>query len=111
MNKSKIWIGLLVLFLSGVLIGSVGTRIYIRHKISGIFAGERPVIRDLFFRRLTRQLDLTAEQKEEIEQIADRAAEAFHTIPRAAVYRRRGLDSTPRCWRPRRDGNLLCRRR
>jgi hypothetical protein len=82
MNKSRIWIGLLVLFVSGVLIGSVGTRIYIRHKISGIFAGERPVIRDLFFRRLTRQLDLTAKQRQELEEIAGSASEEFHNLHR-----------------------------
>jgi hypothetical protein len=80
MSKWKIWVGLLVLFLSGVLIGSVGTRMYVRHKISGMFAKERPVIRDLFFRRLTRELDLSKEQRQEIEQIASRAAEKFHTL-------------------------------
>lgn len=80
MSKWKIWVGLLVLFLSGVLIGSVGTRMYVRHKISGMFAKERPVIRDLFFRRLTRELDLSKEQRREIEQIANRASEKFHTL-------------------------------
>jgi len=80
MSKWKIWVGLLVLFLSGVLIGSVGTRMYVRHKISGMFAKERPVIRDLFFRRLTRELDLSKEQRQEIEKIASRAAEEFHAL-------------------------------
>jgi len=82
MSKWKIWVGLLVLFLSGVLIGSLGTRMYVRHKISGMFAKERPVIRDLFFHRLTRELDLSKEQMQEIEQIASRAAEEFHALRR-----------------------------
>jgi len=82
MSRWKIWVGLLVLFLSGVLIGSVGTRMYVRHKISGMFAKERPVIRDLFFRRLTRELVLSEEQRQEIERIASRAAEEFHTLRR-----------------------------
>ena len=80
MGKWKIWAGLFVLFLSGVLIGSVGTRMYVSHKISGVLARDRPVIRDLFMRRLTRQLDLTTEQREEIERIAARVAEEFHTL-------------------------------
>ena len=80
MAKWKIWIGLLVLFASGVLIGSVGTRMYVRHRISGIFSGERLVIRDLFLRRLTHELDLSEEQREAVEQIASRAAENFHKL-------------------------------
>jgi hypothetical protein len=80
MAKWKIWVGLLVLLVSGVLIGSVGTRMYVRHKISGIFSQERPAFRNLFVRRLTRELDLTREQREEIEEIASRAAEKFHKL-------------------------------
>lgn len=80
MAKWKIWVGLLVLFVSGVLIGSVGTRMYVRHKLSGIFSRERPAVRNLFVRRLTRELDLTREQREEIEEIASSAAEKFHKL-------------------------------
>jgi hypothetical protein len=80
MAKWKIWVALLVLFVSGVLIGSVGTRMYVRHKLSGIFSRERPAVRNLFVRRLTRELDLTREQMEEIERIANRAAEDFHEL-------------------------------
>jgi len=80
MAKWKIWVGLLVLFGSGVLIGSVGTRMYVRHQISSIFSRERPAMRNLFVRRLTRELDLTREQREKIEEIASRAAEKFHKI-------------------------------
>jgi hypothetical protein len=82
MSKWKIWVGLLVLFVSGVLIGTVGTRMYVRHKISHMYTKERPVIRDVFFRRLTRQLDLSEEQRQEIERIASSAAEEFHALRR-----------------------------
>lgn len=80
MARWKIWIALLVLFASGVLIGSVGTRMYVRHKLSRIFARERPAVRNLFVRRLTRELDLSKEQREEIRDIASRAAEAFQKL-------------------------------
>ena len=80
MAKWKIWVGLLVLFASGVLIGSVGTRMYVRHQIAGIFSRERPVIRNLYLRRLTRELDLTKEQRRQIEEIADRVAEQFYAL-------------------------------
>lgn len=82
MAKWKIWAGILVLFASGVVIGSVGTRMVVRHKISGLVARERPVIRDLFLRRLTRELDLTKEQRREIETIANRTAERFQNLHR-----------------------------
>lgn len=80
MAKWKIWVALLVLFVSGLLIGSVGTRMYVRHKISSIYSRERPAVRNLFVRRLTRELDLTREQREKIEEIASRAAEKFHNL-------------------------------
>jgi Spy/CpxP family protein refolding chaperone len=80
MAKWKIWVALLVLFVSGVLIGSVGTRMYVRHKLSGIFSRERPPIQNMFVRRLTREIDLTREQRQEIEQVASRAAEKFHEL-------------------------------
>ncbi len=80
MAKWKIWVALLVLFVSGVLIGSVGTRMYVRHQLSSIFSRERPAIRNLFVRRLTRELDLTREQRQEIEEIASRAAEKFYDL-------------------------------
>jgi hypothetical protein len=80
MAKWKIWVALLVLLVSGVLIGSVGTRMYVQHKLSGIFTRERPAVRNLFVRRLTRELDLTREQRMEIEKIASRAAEKFHKL-------------------------------
>jgi hypothetical protein len=80
MGKWKIWVGLIVLFLSGVLIGGVATRMYVRYRISGVLAGKRPPIRDLFLRELTRELNLTEEQRQEMEQIASNAAEEFHTL-------------------------------
>ena len=88
MAKWKIWVALLVLFVSGVLIGSVGTRMYVQHKLSGIFSRDRPAVRNLFVRRLTHELDLTRVQREEIEEIASRAAEKFqklHTQHRSEV--------------------------
>ena len=80
MAKWKIWVALLVLFVSGVLIGNVGTRMYMQHKLSSIFSRERPAVRNLFVRRLTRELDLTREQREEIEEIASHAAEKFQEL-------------------------------
>ncbi len=80
MAKWKIWMGLLVLFASGVLIGGVGTRMYVRHQIAGIFSRERPFIRNLYLRRLTRELHLTKEQRREVEQVANRVAEQFYTL-------------------------------
>lgn len=80
MSRWKIWVGLVVLFLSGVLIGSVGTRMYVQQQISGILARERPAVRDLFLRRFTQSLDLSEEQRQEVEQIASLAAEKVQKL-------------------------------
>jgi len=82
LSKWKIWLGLVILFLSGVLVGGFGTRLYVRHRIANVLTGDRPMFRNLFLRHITRELDLTPEQQEQIERIAEGTAEDLHLLHR-----------------------------
>lgn len=80
MSKWKIWLGLVVVFASGVLIGSVGTRLYLRHRITQVMSGERPFFKNMFLVHLTREIELTNAQREAVERIADRASVSFRSL-------------------------------
>jgi hypothetical protein len=62
-------LGLSVLFLSGVLIGTLGTAIYFKHTIGHVFTEGQPAVTRLIMKKLDRDLDLTEPQRAEIEKI------------------------------------------
>jgi uncharacterized coiled-coil protein SlyX len=66
MKKWKIFTGIFLIFVIGVLSGVLGTGLFVKHRIVE-FRGGAPFMRDRFLmRRLTRELDLTAPQQEKI---------------------------------------------
>jgi hypothetical protein len=69
MKKWKIWLGVLVVFLSGVVIGVLGTGVVLKHAMHGIVSGDPQAVERMVMRRLTRQLDLTSEQQPEVARI------------------------------------------
>ena len=84
MRKWKILAGLLAIFISGVVIGSVCTGFYVRHlireRVNSLVSGDRDVAVQLVMERLTRSLGLSAEQKAEIEPIVREAAGRIRSI-------------------------------
>jgi hypothetical protein len=72
-NKIKIIAGICIVFLLGVLVGSVGTGLYAAHKISKFAKGEVPVRRAMVMKKLSAKLDLTPQQRPEVEKIVDQA--------------------------------------
>jgi hypothetical protein len=58
-----------VLFLSGVLVGAVGSGLYIRHEIRQFRVDGHPAVRHFILKRLTRDLNLTEDQKPRIGKI------------------------------------------
>lgn len=72
-KKWKLWSGLIALFLSGVLIGAVGSGIYLRHQIREFRAGGHPAVRHFILNRLTSELKLNDEQKTQVGKIVCRA--------------------------------------
>lgn len=65
--------GLFVIFLSGLLTGSVGTELYIRHairtKVNELVSGNNQVAAQLVMTRLEKSLALNTEQKKAIYPI------------------------------------------
>ena len=59
MKRWKIWACVVALFLSGFLIGSAGTALYIKHAVEKVIAGGPPEVRRIVMRRLTHKLKLT----------------------------------------------------
>ena len=80
MGKGKIWIGLFILFISGVLVGMVGSRMYMRHQISQALSDKRPVFKNLYMKRLDHKLNLTEEQRKRLEKTTDQTAKKFHAL-------------------------------
>lgn len=72
MSRWKLWSGLVALFVSGVLIGAVGSSLYIRYEIREFRTGGHPAVRHFILKRLTRELGLTVEQKEQVGKIVCR---------------------------------------
>lgn len=63
MGKTKIWIGICLIFFAGTCIGAIGSGLIIRHKLFAILSEGQPAVFRLVSKRLTRKLDLTPEQQ------------------------------------------------
>jgi predicted PurR-regulated permease PerM len=68
--KIKAIAGILVVFLIGVIIGALGTGIFIRRQIRQ-FTAEKGSLQTFFMRRLDRELKLTEAQKPEVAKILE----------------------------------------
>jgi hypothetical protein len=71
-KKMQLWAGLLILFLSGVLIGSLGSWVIMDRTTREVQVRPRPVVEKVM-KKLTRDLDLSDQQKERVEEIVCRA--------------------------------------
>lgn len=71
MNKIKLFIGVVLVLLVGALLGSLGTGIYLKHRMIRFEpGGSPPHMRKAFIvKRLSGELDLTEAQRIEIEKI------------------------------------------
>jgi hypothetical protein len=75
MKSPKLWIGLLVVFLAGLLSGVIISGLVLRHKVRGIIDGGPLVVREMLLQRLSSELKLNAEQLEQIAPIINQAHE------------------------------------
>jgi hypothetical protein len=71
MNKLKVWVGIVLVFLVGALAGSLATGIYFKHRIERFAKGGRPPIKMVLMKKLSHGLDLTETQRVGIEEILD----------------------------------------
>jgi hypothetical protein len=87
MKRWRLIIGVVVVFILGVLVGSLGTQLYQR-QWSERFWKDPAERRALFLRKLTKELRLTEEQQQEFKVIigdVDKNLEALHRERRAEV--------------------------
>jgi hypothetical protein len=82
MKRWKLWLGVVVIFLSGVVVGALGTGMFVKHKIGMLRKGPRFVMEKLVLKKFTRELDLDAEQQQKIEQILNQTADELLVLHR-----------------------------
>ena len=69
MKRWKVWASIVALFAAGFLIGSAGTAFYIKHVMDTIIDGGPPAVRRVVMKKLTRNLKLTTDQREKVEEV------------------------------------------
>ena len=87
MKKWKLIVGVALVFVLGVLVGSVGTRFHDRDW-SDLFWKDHAAKRAVFLQRLTRELQLTEEQQKEFKAMVeetDKKLEAHRLEGRAGA--------------------------
>jgi hypothetical protein len=69
MNKLKVAIIILLVFTVGALAGSLGNKLYVKHKFERFVKGGRPPLMHILMRKMVRELNLTETQKSDIDKI------------------------------------------
>jgi len=80
MNKLKVWVGILLVFLLGALAGSLVTGAYLKHRIERFSRGKHPSIRVVLMKKLAHEIDLTETQRVEVEKILDQLETELHEL-------------------------------
>ncbi|HVN24000.1 MAG TPA: hypothetical protein VMT71_08505 [Syntrophorhabdales bacterium] len=89
MNKGKLIVGVALVFIVGVLVGSVGTRLYFQRHHS-FFPGEHGSRTAFIMKRLSKDLSLTEEQKVAVQKIVEQTEEKLREY---FLQRRPEIDS------------------
>lgn len=80
MSRLKLWSGIILIFVTGVLIGSLVTGSLVKHRIVK-FRERGPEARKTFLlNKLARELNLTEKQRIKIEQIMDQTHEKLFQL-------------------------------
>jgi len=73
MNKAKLFIGILLIFIVGALAGSLATQKYVKYRITQFHKGGPPIA--FYMRYLSHKLDLRDDQKITIEKIMEESVQ------------------------------------
>jgi hypothetical protein len=71
MKKWKTWLVITAVFTSGIIMGSVGTGFYMKHRIGGILHEGLPAVRKVIMKKLTAELNLSQDQQDEVEEVVE----------------------------------------
>ena len=75
MNKLKVAVIILLVFAVGALAGSLGNKLYFKHKFERFAKGGPPPLMHILMRKMVHNLELTEIQKTDIEKILRQADE------------------------------------
>ena len=75
MKNWKLYLGIVLIFVLGILLGTVSTGIYIRHKIITLIEGGSAARKAFIMQRLSCELHLTPSQRHEINKIVETSTE------------------------------------
>jgi Spy/CpxP family protein refolding chaperone len=75
MNKLKVAIIILLVFAVGALAGSLGNKLYFKHRFERFVKGGPPPLMHILMRKMVHDLDLTEAQKTDIKKIVLQAEE------------------------------------
>ena len=87
MIRWKFWTIIIIIFLTGGLLGSAGTAFYIRHVVSGIVRGDSQALTGFIMGKLSRKLDLTDQQEVRAEEIVRSGQEQWMEVRRQVAPR------------------------
>lgn len=73
MKKLKVFIGIILILILGMLVGMLGTGFFIKHRIGRFIGGEGPLPPIRLLERLSGKLDLSKPQQIEIDKILKQA--------------------------------------
>jgi len=80
MDKLKVAIILLLVFAVGALSGSLGNKLYFKHRFERFVKGGRPPLMHILMRKMVHELDLTEAKKADIEKIVSQAEKQIETF-------------------------------
>ncbi|MCF8131323.1 MAG: hypothetical protein K9N10_22670 [Deltaproteobacteria bacterium] len=80
MKKWKLWMGMLLIFIAGGVVGAIGTSLVVRHKIVSVIDEGPPAFERLAVQFFSRRLDLSTEQKSQTARIVHDTQENLATI-------------------------------
>lgn len=78
MAKVKLWLGIFLVFVLGILVGALGAHFVIKHRIAKFVKEGPPHI--FFLKKLASELDLTSAQQSEIEIILAQGHQEFENF-------------------------------
>ena len=78
MAKVKLWLGVFLVFVLGILFGALGSHFVIKHRFERFVKEGPPHI--VFLKKLSAELDLTPAQQSEIEKILDQGHQEFENF-------------------------------
>jgi len=80
MKKFKLLIPALILFVSGMIMGGIGGFQWYHYRVVTAIENGPEGIRTLFVKRLTRGLELTEDQQEQVGLIIEEAQDEFYEV-------------------------------